>query len=159
MITLLLPSTEFHLPTSVLFYQMNVLKTQHLKLPFASNIVFFLHCILFKQNRLPLSRDQGSVKILPARWINVHACLCSVQPKEDKGHALINQKIKWQRLRGGWCLGPWSTTQNIHFYTIWCCSSVNWYIGWTLYLQITIKFIDWAIPVKARWLSVDHPLD
>ena len=32
-------------------------------------------------------------------------------------------------------------------------------IYWTLYLQITIKFIDWAIPVKARWLSVDHPRD
>ena len=67
-----------------LFYLTDVLKNQHLKLPFASNILFFLHCILFNQNRPPLSRDQGSVRILPARWINVHACLCSVHLIEDK---------------------------------------------------------------------------
>ena len=49
-----------------------------------------------------------------ASAMNKRACM-PVQCATYRGHALINQKIKWQRLRGDWCLGPWSTTQNINF--------------------------------------------
>ena len=135
---------------------MNVLKNQHLKLPFASNILFFptLHSI---QPKSPSFEPRSGLGENFASAMNKRACM-PVQCAPYRGQALINQKIKWQRLRGDWCLGPWSTTQKTHFYTIWWCSTVNWYIGLCIYKSHRVYWLR-AIPVKARWLSVDHPQD